>query len=467
MAHRHHNHPNDNDDDESANSDAGHQVQAPVQIPFDDFVNTIDVESDEDENKDEDEDYTAQPIQQSSDDDHHSMYSASDDEEIRNAQCFPRLRISLEADGDASSSSERERESEAEIVSDIKRRRLLEDESEDNQEKQDSDSISLQDTETKQWLQKLAPILDHDTLGPELDEDHIRAFKVRSRVDLTPLNTMMPHRIVDGKRFSQIGGKVRNLVAAQYIGIIAIESIFKKAKRKHQSKCKTCLSQRNQVSSNRSTVSAALSSKDKKAWKENKSISMNTSRSLSRKRGVNVELNKTIQPQTESKSSHSIYQLRNQQNNDEHTRLQRQNVTVHNKRPDQVAFDDVLTNQKAKWEVIGASQVLTEGAQANWKDVEAPVQLKKRLKPQEFQGTQEEKKIYIEALQEEIQQGVVTRIPKEEVLFLNRTFLIPKKDGRKRKILDCRQVNKYLQDISFKGEDFKKVANITLRGEWA
>ncbi|KAA6379680.1 MAG: putative Transposon Ty3-G Gag-Pol polyprotein, partial [Streblomastix strix] len=126
-----------------------------------------------------------------------------------------------------------------------------------------------------------------------------------------------------------------------------------------------------------------------------------------------------------------------------------------------------LQRYKAKWEEIGASQILIEGAQANWKDVEAPEQLKKRLKFQEFQGTEEEERIYIEVLQEEIQQGVVTRIPKEEVLFLNRTFVIPKKDGRKRKILDCRQVNRYLQDISFKGEDFKKVANITLRGDWA
>ncbi|KAA6357413.1 MAG: hypothetical protein EZS28_047061 [Streblomastix strix] len=55
----------------------------------------------------------------------------------------------------------------------------------------------------------------------------------------------------------------------------------------------------------------------------------------------------------------------------------------------------------------------------------------------------------------------------KEVLFLNRTFVIPKKDGRNRKILDYRQFNKYLQGISFKGEDFKSEANITLRGDWA
>jgi hypothetical protein len=40
----------------------------------------------------------------------------------------------------------------------------------------------------------------------------------------------MPPRIVDGERSPQIGGLVRNLVAAQRTGIMAIESMFKKGK---------------------------------------------------------------------------------------------------------------------------------------------------------------------------------------------------------------------------------------------
>ncbi|KAA6402497.1 MAG: hypothetical protein EZS28_001978 [Streblomastix strix] len=328
IAHHQHNRLNDNDDDESANSEPGLQVQS-----------------------DEDEDYAASPIQQLSDDEHQSIYSASGDDEIRNAQWLPRLRTRLEADGDAKSLSESE--TETETAPGIKRRRLLEDESEDNKEKSDSDSISPQDTETKQWLQKLAPVLgkgerhnkkaairlvssrinqkpkDYDALCPELDEDHIKALRERSRVDLTPFNIVMPPRIVDGERSPQIGGLVRNFVAAQHTGIMAIESIFKKGKEEaavrvlnmfelvsqatgeaQQLRKQNINFRCNQFSYNRSPVSAALSPKDKKAWKENKSISMNTSRSLSRKGGSSrspTARGRSIQRGRRSRGSYNSY----------------------------------------------------------------------------------------------------------------------------------------------------------------
>ncbi|KAA6331040.1 MAG: hypothetical protein EZS28_053429, partial [Streblomastix strix] len=141
-------------------------------------------------------------------------------------------------------------------------------------------------------------------LLPVLDEDHIKALRERSRVDLTSFNIVTPLRIVDGERSPQIGGLVRNLVAAQRIGDIEIESIFKKGKKKaaervldmfqlvsqatgeaQQLRKQNINFRSNQFSYNRSPVSAALGPKNKKAWKENKSISMNTSRCLSRKGG--------------------------------------------------------------------------------------------------------------------------------------------------------------------------------------
>ncbi|KAA6388778.1 MAG: hypothetical protein EZS28_015693 [Streblomastix strix] len=229
MAQYHHNYPIDHDDDESANSDPRLQVQARAQIPFDDFVNAMDVMT---------------MIKK--------IHTASGDEKIRNAQLFPRLCTRLEANGETNSPSESE--SEAEVILGIKRRRLFEDESEDNKEQTDSDSISPQYIETKQRVQKLAPVLgkgqrynkkaaiglvgsritqklkDYNAMGPELDEDHIKTLMERSRVDLTPFSIVMLPRIVDSEKSQQIGGLVRNLVAAQHTGIMAIESIFKKVK---------------------------------------------------------------------------------------------------------------------------------------------------------------------------------------------------------------------------------------------
>ncbi|KAA6365428.1 MAG: hypothetical protein EZS28_039045 [Streblomastix strix] len=85
---------------------------------------------------------------------------------------------------------------------------------------------------------------------------------------------------------------------------MAIESIFKKGKEDavervldmfelvsqaigeaQQLRMQNINFRSNQFSQNRSPVSAALSPQDKKAWKGNKSISMNTSHSLSRKGG--------------------------------------------------------------------------------------------------------------------------------------------------------------------------------------
>ncbi|KAA6374544.1 MAG: hypothetical protein EZS28_029928, partial [Streblomastix strix] len=243
--------PNDNDDDESVNREPGLQVHGQAIILFDDFVNAMNVESDKDE------DYAAYLIQQSSDDDHQSIYSASGDEEIRNAQWLPRFRTSLEADGDANSLTKRENKAEA--VHGIKRRRLLEDESEDNKEKSDSGSISPQDTETKQQLKKLAPVLGKG-------ERHNKKAAIRLlKRDL--------FKLADSKEEA----------AKRVLGMF--ELVNQATGQAQQLRKQNINFRSNQFSYNWSPVQAALSPKDIKAWKENKSISMNTSRSLSRKGG--------------------------------------------------------------------------------------------------------------------------------------------------------------------------------------
>ncbi|KAA6357780.1 MAG: hypothetical protein EZS28_046693, partial [Streblomastix strix] len=338
---------------------------------------------------------------------------------------------------------------------------LLEDESEDNKEKSDSDSISPQDTETKQWLQKLAPVLgkgerhnkkaairlvssrinqkpkNYDALCPELDQDHTKALMERSRVDLTPFNIVMFPRIVDGERFPQIGKLVRNLVAAQCSSIMAVESIFKKSKEEaaerlldmfelvsqatgeaQQLRKQNINFRSNQFSYNRSPVSAALNPKDKKCLEREQinqyeyfpqfeqkrrvqQITICKRKKLSKRKKkqrklqhANVGLNKSIQLHTDSKSLQRIYQLRIQSCNDKalafRVRTQLHTISSQTKQllmnvPDAVRVR--FQCYKAEWEEIGASQILIEGAQANWKDVEAPEQLKKRLKLQEFRGT--------------------------------------------------------------------------------
>ncbi|KAA6362348.1 MAG: putative reverse transcriptase, partial [Streblomastix strix] len=75
--------------------------------------------------------------------------------------------------------------------------------------------------------------------------------------------------------------------------------------------------------------------------------------------------------------------------------------------------------------------------------------------------------IYQQALEKEIKQGIVKKIKKEEALFFNRTFIIPRKDKRLRKILDCRPINKFLKEEPFKSEDINTVTHLSLINDWA
>jgi hypothetical protein len=66
----------------------------------------------------------------------------------------------------------------------------------------------------------------------------------------------------------------------------------------------------------------------------------------------------------------------------------------------------------------------------------------------------------MEEIQKELKIGVIKEVQLEEVKMLLRTFLIPKKNGEWRKILDCTPVNVYCRDIRFKMEDHRLVVQL-------
>ncbi|KAA6365510.1 MAG: hypothetical protein EZS28_038962, partial [Streblomastix strix] len=67
-----------------------------------------------------------------------------------------------------------------------------------------------------------------------------------------------------------------------------------------------------------------------------------------------------------------------------------------------------------------------------------------------FRGTQEEKKAYQEMLKEELEEGIVILIQKDQVKWWNYTFLIEKPNGTWRKILDMSKLNKEMEKLHFK-----------------
>ncbi|KAA6402068.1 MAG: hypothetical protein EZS28_002402 [Streblomastix strix] len=118
------------------------------------------------------------------------------------------------------------------------------------------------------------------------------------------------------------------------------------------------------------------------------------------------------------------------------------------------------------WDKIGSLDLMRQGAQANWLHSYSKNLLYKSKQIKEFKGNRKEEELFHKALQEEIDQGIVIEVNPQSVKYLNKTFIIPKKDGRIRKILDCRQVNQQLGDLKYKSEDFRTVYNIAQRGDY-
>ncbi|KAA6383484.1 MAG: putative reverse transcriptase, partial [Streblomastix strix] len=76
--------------------------------------------------------------------------------------------------------------------------------------------------------------------------------------------------------------------------------------------------------------------------------------------------------------------------------------------------------------------------------------------------------IYQQAIEEELKQGIVKKDQERRRVVLQYDIHhSKKKDKRPRKILDCRPINKFLKEDSFKSEDIKTVTQLSLINDWA
>jgi hypothetical protein len=73
----------------------------------------------------------------------------------------------------------------------------------------------------------------------------------------------------------------------------------------------------------------------------------------------------------------------------------------------------------------------------------------------------------MEEIRKELRAGVIRMVERQEVKMLLRVFLIPKKSGEWRKILDCTPVNRYCRDVRFKMEDHRLLAQLLKPQMWA
>ena len=122
------------------------------------------------------------------------------------------------------------------------------------------------------------------------------------------------------------------------------------------------------------------------------------------------------------------------------------------------------------WEqTCGGREFMFVGMLPFWSDEQAPERLKvlrDRVR-KEYPFDQIREAAFQTLLQEEIREGIVSRVPPWFVKFLCPVFMVPKKGGKWRKVVDCRLLNEQQMYIHFRMQGPEVVQQIALLGDWA
>jgi ribonuclease HI len=119
------------------------------------------------------------------------------------------------------------------------------------------------------------------------------------------------------------------------------------------------------------------------------------------------------------------------------------------------------------WERIGASDLVRQGVRAEWRLGHEPEELRLRPWPPPFRGTPTQRAAYQTELQKELDEEIVELTTYEEAKWVNPTFLIEKRPGEWRKILNCIDLNSWIRDKGLKMEGIQTIFELSQRGDWA
>jgi hypothetical protein len=126
-----------------------------------------------------------------------------------------------------------------------------------------------------------------------------------------------------------------------------------------------------------------------------------------------------------------------------------------------------LLRARTEWEKIGAWDLLQQGIRAEWIDDQAAQRLQARPPPPQYQPRGPLRGEFRKLLREELEEGVIVKVPPEFAKLRNPTFLVPKKGAKWRKVMDCRSLNDHLRDKTFKMEGVEVARTLVQPGDWA
>ncbi|KAA6404118.1 MAG: hypothetical protein EZS28_000346 [Streblomastix strix] len=100
-----------------------------------------------------------------------------------------------------------------------------------------------------------------------------------------------------------------------------------------------------------------------------------------------------------------------------------------------VPVSDILMMRLTEWNKIGGKQMIINGAQPEWTSPIAPLLLQQMKQPRQFKGNLIKEQEYQSQLNEELKNGIIKET--NSIQVYNPTFIVPRKDGRLGKMMDC------------------------------
>jgi hypothetical protein len=115
-----------------------------------------------------------------------------------------------------------------------------------------------------------------------------------------------------------------------------------------------------------------------------------------------------------------------------------------------------------RWSVIGGREIVEGGVRADWIDG-PPTAAVDYTRRERYAGAMHT--AMLQAIREELQRGVLEVVPMEEARYVMAAFVVI--THKLRLILDCRPINEYIREKSFKMADWLELKRLVRRGDWA
>jgi hypothetical protein len=120
-------------------------------------------------------------------------------------------------------------------------------------------------------------------------------------------------------------------------------------------------------------------------------------------------------------------------------------------------------------ETCDGAEFMEIGMLSDWRDDTAPEWLaaKRDAVRREYAFTEEQEQAFLKLLNEEVEEEIMVQMPHTYPRFLNPVFIVPKKGGKWRRVVDCRMVNGQQVLTHFRMDGPEVVEVIALPGLWA